>query len=229
MGNFISRICHQPNLFCLQHPHHDRGCRASDDQGLHQTAAQHNAPWDQSEPIIIMISHIMINKLYHMVSITDNRPKILSYHLEIWYLDSENYHIISKMIFLCSKLSLHIESDIEISKLKNLLIRTKLQNSLKYWCFKALFLIKRTQYRRYYKSKEIIISYHWWYIFLQKYHIVSLMINTFWKISYHIMDDIFHMGNYHIVYDKIMLNIFILVWCFINVFMDVMTMTSSLK
>jgi hypothetical protein len=31
----------------------------------------------QSEPIIIMISHIMINQLYHIVSITDNRPKKL--------------------------------------------------------------------------------------------------------------------------------------------------------
>ena len=53
----------------------------------------------QSEPIIIMISHIMINQLYHIVSITDNRPMKLSYHLEIWYLDSENYHIISNAIF----------------------------------------------------------------------------------------------------------------------------------
>ena len=30
---------------------------------------------DQSEPIIIMISHIMINQLYHIVSVTDKRPK----------------------------------------------------------------------------------------------------------------------------------------------------------
>ena len=37
----------------------------------------------QSEPIIIMISHIMITQLYHIVSITDNRPMKLSYHLEI--------------------------------------------------------------------------------------------------------------------------------------------------
>ena len=50
-----------------------------------------------------MISHIMINQLYHIVSITDNRPKKLSYHLEIWYLDSENYHFISKVIYRCLK------------------------------------------------------------------------------------------------------------------------------
>ena len=53
----------------------------------------------QSKLIIIMRSYIMMNQLYHIVSITDNRPKKLSYHLEIRYLDSKNYHIISKAIF----------------------------------------------------------------------------------------------------------------------------------
>ena len=55
------------------------------------------------------------------------------------------------MIFKLSKLSYHIENDIEISKLKNLFIKIKLQNALKYWCFegkKALFLINCTKYRK---------------------------------------------------------------------------------
>ena len=89
------------------------------------------------------------------------------------------------MIFLCSKLSFHIENDIRISKLKNLLIKTKLQNSLKYWCFegkKALFLINRTQYRRLLQNQR-------------NYHIVSLMINISSKISYHIIDDKYLLKN----------------------------------
>jgi hypothetical protein len=55
------------------------------------------------------------------------------------------------MIFICLKLSFHIENDIRISKLKNLVTKKKNQNSLKSWCFKgkkALSLINRTQYRR---------------------------------------------------------------------------------
>ena len=53
----------------------------------------------QSEPIIIVISHNMIIHLYHIVSITDNGPKRLSYHPKIWYVDLKNYHIISEVIF----------------------------------------------------------------------------------------------------------------------------------
>ena len=76
----------------LPHNLYSNYCVACKSDSIHLFASQ-------SEPIIIMISHIMINQLYHIVSITDNRPKKLSYHLEIWYLDSENYHIISKVIF----------------------------------------------------------------------------------------------------------------------------------
>ena len=55
--------------------------------------------------LIIRISYIMINQLYYIVLITDNRPKLLSYHLEPWYLlGSLDYHIISKVIFRFSKL-----------------------------------------------------------------------------------------------------------------------------
>ena len=84
----------------------------------------------QSKPIIIMISHIMIIQFYHIISITDNKPKTLSYHLEIWYLDWKTYHVLSKVIFTISKfiisywklyfnlkLSYHIENYISTSKL----------------------------------------------------------------------------------------------------------------
>jgi hypothetical protein len=100
----------------------------------HTITLCHPGPLRQCEPIIIMI-----NQLNHIVSITDNRPKKLSYHLEIWYLDPENYliiskryrfskciisyqnwysnvinyHIISKKIFKSSKLS-YIKNDILI-------------------------------------------------------------------------------------------------------------------
>jgi hypothetical protein len=106
----------------------------------------------QSEPIIIMISHIMINQLYHFVSITDNRPKKLSYHLEIWYLDSENYHIISKVIYRCLKFIISYQN--WYSNFKNYHIISKMIfrfSKLSYHIKNDILVFK------------IIISYRKWY------------------------------------------------------------------
>ena len=43
----------------------------------------------QSEPIIIMISYIVIIQLYHIISITDNRPQKLLYRLTNLYFRFE--------------------------------------------------------------------------------------------------------------------------------------------
>ena len=90
-----------------------------------------------------------------------------------------------KIIFKFSKLSFYIKKDILISKLKKLLIKVKLQNSLKYWCFQgkdALFLIDRTQYHRLLEKQR-------------NYHIVLLMIKILSKIPNRIIDEKYLLKN----------------------------------
>jgi hypothetical protein len=100
-----------------------------------------------------MISHIMINQLYHIVSITDKRPKKLSYHLETWYLDSENYHIISKVIFRFVKFIISYPN--WYSNFKNYHIISKM-------------IIKFSKLSYHIKNDslvfKIIISYRKWYL-----------------------------------------------------------------
>ena len=105
----------------------------------------------QSEPIIIMISHIMINQLYHIVSITGNRPKILSYHLKIWYMDSENYHIISKVILRFLKFSILYQN----------------------WYLNFKIIISYQKWYLNFQNYHIISK---WYFNVQNYHFISKMI-----------------------------------------------------
>ena len=159
-----------------------------------------------------MISYIMINQLYHIISITDKRPKKFSYHLKMRYLDSENYHIISKVIFRFSKfiisyrnwylslesyhiiskmifrflkLSYHIKSDILIFKF--IISYREL-----YWSFKQENYLNQNKTSKFFKimvfwGKESFVS--------NQCHPKSWIIRKTRNLSYHIVNDKFSLKN----------------------------------
>ena len=82
----------------------------------------------------------------------DNRPKKLSYHIEIWYLDLENYHIISKVIFRFSQFIISYHNWYSNFKMYHIISKmifkfSKLSNHIK----NEILMFK------------IIISYRKWY------------------------------------------------------------------
>ena len=130
----------------------------------------------------------MINQNYHIVFITNSRPKKSSYHLKIWYLESENYYIISKAIFRFLKfiksywkLFLNFKAFYIISYLSYLLNKTS-----KF--FKILV----------FRGKESLDFNEWdailYNIIQQKY---CHVINICWKISYYNIDAILQLDNYN--------------------------------
>ena len=64
-----------------------------------------------------MISHIMINQLYHIVSNTDKKELKLSYRLEIWYWNSKIIISSRKMILKLKNYHIVSKNDIESSKI----------------------------------------------------------------------------------------------------------------
>ena len=159
-----------------------------------------------------MISHIMINQLYHIVSITDNRKKKLSYHLEIWYLDSENYHIISKliirfskfiisyrnwylslesyhiiskMIFRFFKLSYHIKSDILIFKF--IFLYWEL-----YWSFKQENYLYQNKTSKFFKIMAFLGKESFDF---NQCHPISWIFRKTSNLSYRIVNDNYSLKN----------------------------------
>jgi hypothetical protein len=150
-----------------------------------------------------MISHIMIKQQYHIVLITYNRPKKLSYHLIIWYPDTDNYHIISKVIFRSLKYIISFNKNKTSNTESFVLIdptqyHRLLQNQGNYHIVSLMINFpSKISYRiiddKYFLRN--IISYHWWYLSTGKLSYRIIDDKYFLKKSYHIIDDKYLLKN----------------------------------